>query len=336
MILFIHKIRTDGKNKVHISGFIDETAGTLSAKDGKNKAIVRYKLVDAGKDHKEDLKNIVIDGKWSLTPEHDLKLHISGSKEPLLENKTIIFSGVISDTGGNELKFRLRQYDNVFGNRTTGLSLRGRWKEDNNNRITFQVSRSNAKYDPLTFQGVWDINKNNELIYNYKRTVLKTRTKELQGLVFKGFWVLGKNKAIYRLEHSTDSLFSFKAAIISKQLTENENKIKLEIGVTYNSKGGRYTQKRSISIYGKWKLDKDLKCYFIVTYTGRRSRKMQFNIEKLFGDKDKMKISLSTVIGEKLGMELTFKKIFNNDSEMFAVISHMKDVKLLGGIKVKF
>ncbi len=278
----------------------------------------------------------VLDGKWSLTEDHGLNFKVT-SAESYLEGKNLIFHGEIEETTGNSIKLRIRQSQPLSGVKSGAIELKGKWQADANNRICFLVSKGEGRYDTLRFQGSWKVNKNNELIYNYKKTYLKTKVKELQTITFKGYWKFFEHKLIYRLDKSSDSSFKFKAEIASPKITAGSKWIKYSVGVKYASKRTTKTTTQLITVYGKWKLTYDLKVVFEVSYLHGKRKETIFGIEKLIAHKTSIALTLRDKSGKPLGIELTFKKAFENDAELFVALSHVgEEVKIEGGVSVKF
>ena len=285
---------------------------------------------------KKRLRKVVLDGNWSLTEDHDLKLNVLGSNSSIY-GKTLIFQGSVERTGGARLAFRFRRCDAISGLRTGTIELKGRWLADGNNRITFNAAKSSGRYDVLRFQGAWQVNKRNELTYKYSRTVMKTKTARDAALAFNGYWELGKNNIIYRLERSNDSFFRFKALLQSRSLRASDGKIKYQVGIKY-SRGRVYKRiERSVALYGTWKLGKDLGVSFEIASPGRKHQKTQFTVEKLITKHGTIIVSLKTRRGEKLGLDVDFSTALGDDAKLFLSLGHSaSESRMVGGIKVKF
>ncbi|MFC1548637.1 hypothetical protein ACFL5E_01605 [Candidatus Omnitrophota bacterium] len=285
---------------------------------------------------KKRLKKIAVDGTWSLTPELDLKFRVSGSKTPL-RGKTIILRGDVGRTKGSSLTFNVRAYEGISGVRTTSLTLSGKWLADGNNRITFKVTKGRGRYDTLRFQGAWQVNRRNELIYRYEKTALKTKTKRAKILIFRGRWELGKRYLVYNFEGSGDSCFTFKAALQSRSLMASDGVVKYQIGIKYYI--GKRLRKRTqvVTIFGVWKLGKDLKIAFEAACSGGRHSTMRFSVEKLIGEGNSITVALKKEDGESLGFEVTFRKVFRDDAELFLAISRFaEESRIIGGVRIRF
>ena len=218
----------------------------------------------------------------------------------------MILRGDITHVDGSSLTFRVRGSQLLSGVCTGSIQLKGKWQADKYNRITFQAARSRGRYDTLTFQGAWKVNRHNELIYRYSRTHLKTKTKKTRTLTFKGVWDLGKNRIVYRLDGAKDSFFSLKAGVRSQSLFAREGKIKYNVGVRYSKRKVYKKVRQTVTIYGTWKLMKDLKIGFEVTYSGRKRQEIQFFAEKFIVKDGSIAVSLKKKDGERMGIWVTF------------------------------
>ncbi|MFQ5952279.1 MAG: hypothetical protein ACE5JK_02620 [Candidatus Omnitrophota bacterium] len=281
-------------------------------------------------------EKVVLDGRWSLTEEHDLKLHLRASKSGL-SGKTVILRGDIEKVTGSSLAFRVRVSENISGLRTGSIQLKGRWQADSYNRITFHAAKSRGRYDTLTFQGAWQVNGNNELIYRYVKTYLKTKIRTVKTLTFKGYWQLGERRIVYRLDRADNSFFSVKAALQTRSLIAREGKIRYQVGIRYQRRKVYRKARETITIFGVWKLDKDLKIAFEVKYSGRKKQEMRFIVEKLVAKGSTISVSLKAESGEPLGIQVKFTKTFKNDAELFLSLSRYPDEsRIMGGVTIKF
>jgi hypothetical protein len=308
-----------------------KSSKTLSA-DTKNRLVI----TEASKDENGELSKFTAEGKWSLSDENRLKLKVQGSKGPY-DGKTLIFDGEIEKVTGHSLVFRARASENFSGMRTSTIELKGIWQADTANRLTFRVSKYRGEYDILRLQGAWKVDKNNEIIYTYEKTLLKRGEKTAKTLVFNGYWVLGKSRLVYRLDHSKDSFFSFKAAMQSNSLRAADGVIRYQVGVKYYRGRVYRSIRRSISIFGVWKVEKDLCVRFEVQYSGGKRRSIEFGVEKMLGERASITVSLKNEFQEKPGIEVRFSKKLKNDAELFLELSRMKEEsRIVGGIKVAF
>lgn len=335
MIPFTGRIQTDSRNRLIIPTYIDKTVETSGRGTGKRAgASYEATIIDAA--GKKRVRRLLVDGTWSLTPEHDLKFHILGS-DYFPGGKTLIFRGDIKHVKGNAIVYRIREYENVLGIRSGTITLRGIWKADKYNRIKFDVIKGKGRYDTLTFQGAWNVNQSNEVIYKYRKTYLKTRKREEKILVFKGHWKLEKGRIIYQVEHSRDSYFSFKAGFRSRSLSAGDRKLRCSVGIAYLEGKTFRKVRKIIAIYGNWRLERDLKVSFVVTYSGGRREKIEFGVEKLIKNGNTIIIFLTDRKGEPLDIRIEFIKTFKNDVEFFLTLSRAgKETKVIGGVKVKF
>jgi len=309
MKLFTTRIKTDSGNRLVIYNYSDEVKGE---------------------------RKLVTDGVWSLTPEHNLKFHILGSDNPLA-GKTLIFRGDIERVKAGFLAFRIREHENVLGVRSGTISLKGKWEADKYNRITFDVIKGEGRYDTLTFQGAWNVNRSNEVVYKYRKTQLKTKEREEKILIFRGHWELERARIKYKVEHSSDSSFDFRAVLQSKKLSGRSRELKYTVGITY-SRGRAFRKvQRIVTIYGNWRLDKDLKVSYEVTYSRGDLRKIEFGVYKLVGDSSELSLFLADKKGKDLGVRVEFNKAFSDDAELFCALSRMgKEFKVTGGVNIGF
>ncbi len=285
---------------------------------------------------KTQLRKVVLNGAWRLTPENDLEYRLVGSTSRHL-GKSILFRGILKDPSGSLLSFSAKRIEGFSGKVSSRIDLKGRWQSDRNNRITFIVSRAQGASNTLRFEGAWEANKNNLLVYRYSKTHLKTKVKQTQILIFKGFWAVGKNRLVYRLEGRSDSSFSFKAAFQTRSIRAKAGAIKYQVGIIYSRGGVKRTRKQTVTIFGTWKLSKDLSLEFTVKSYGSKSYRISLGIQALIWEKGKLKLSLTSDRNKDLGVDLVFTKKFTSDAELFLALAQSKqESKIIGGMRVKF
>ena len=279
----------------------------------------------------------VIDGKWSLTENHDLRLTLSGADSAFI-GRTVIFRGDILRPSSTGLSFRIRSCDALSGAKSRTIQLKGVWAADSKNRITFRVSKLEGRYDVLTFNGTWKIGRNNELLYKIVKTQLKTKIKKEKTITFRGYWDLSRTRIVYRVEGSADSSFSFKAAIRSKSLMAKEGVIRYQLGTVYSSLPRRgETFLRTVTIYGTWKLGRDLSVRFQLKSLGSKKREILFEVAKMFVKKRKITVALKNRQGQKLGLDVTFTRVVSKDTEFFISLSrNPSENRILGGVRLRF
>jgi len=316
--------------------------------DGRNRLVVTRTF--RGRRHEADVEGrgkafrvgrVAVDGRWSLTPEHDLKFSAAGRDRAGL-GKTVILRGEIIKAGGAGLLFRVRRSESAAGISARTVELKGTWRADAANRITFRASRSGGRYDMLRFEGVWDINKRNELVYRYAGTALRRGKKEERTIVFRGRWDLTRSRIVYSLERSSGSVFEFKAALQSPSLRASDGEIKYQVGIRYRKDRVYRRVRKVVVLYGAWKLGRGLSVRFEMPCSGGRAAALVFEAGKLEGDHGKVIVSLRRVGGKRMDLEVEFRKAFASDAELFLMIGSSaaggsrKDLSILGGLRVRF
>ncbi len=215
----------------------------------------------------------VVDGDFKVSEDNELSYHVkksSGIDTP----QEIKFSGKWSLGDGNRVIFTLDKWNNqVEGNKlvlrgqvlgadsselvysiTTGnriylMKFSGKWQADKYNRLCFEAERGSGKSDILTLRGIWEINKNNEIIYVYKRRTLKTKEASQGTVTFKGCWdITDKDRLVYLLNSDLGSQFDFKVSF-EKAL---KNGLRFSLGIGAQPKNKRFT------LFGNWKFSRGL------------------------------------------------------------------------------
>lgn len=283
-------------------------------KTGRNNSLV-YIINEPDKCQRQyGIPNRVeFEGKWQLSPEHNLVLNLKDDEG--FNKERLVIKGELFSSEGDSLTFKIKSKVSLSVTRISFLKLRGRWKADRFNRITFDISKKENP-DILTFKGAWEMNKKQEVVYKYRK--LKTRAEKI--LVFKGYWdVLVRNKLRYVLRGKNKSRFDFKVYWGTKNIYPQEGKIKYRIGIG----AGRLREENIKALYGDWKFGRKTGLSFEMKY-GKRTRKVKFSTEVKMKDKRKVIVSLLGRRGSPLGINLIFKKEYLPEKD-FNWFLKMKD-----------
>ncbi|MBN2453886.1 MAG: hypothetical protein JXB40_06500 [Candidatus Omnitrophica bacterium] len=256
---------------------------------------------------------VKLSGQWSLTDNHELSLKLDKSCRETFGDR-ITLQGDILDVKQNSLLFAVTTAAKENTRSTYVLNIGGRWKADENNRLSFHVKREGGRYDILTFKGAWEVNKHHQIIYEYEKARLIRKKRQSHTLTFKGYWDIKERARIsYVLSADTDSVFDFStgAGIFKEKYIQYE----VGIGLTDRAKKA----KRTIRLSGKWNLKKGAGLIFEVEYENKRVKAIVFGAEAKLTDKDTVSFRLKNDIENKdigVSMELSHK-IFRGDGEAF-------------------
>ena len=278
--------------------------------DKNNELTYQVKAPVTGEDVPHQFK---LKGKWALTEDHDLRLTLDKLGRDTLADK-ITLKGQILDVKRNSLLFAVSTKTQKNKTLTYVLQLGGTWKADSNNRLTFHVQKEKGIHDVLTFKGAWEINKDYQIVYRYEKARLLRKKKELHTLTFKGRWdVTGRSRISYVFSKRSDSAFTFKtsAGIF------RGNRIKYEIGIALS--GRVRPVKRTLALFGRWRLVKNLGLVFEVKYRDKKPYSMVFGADAKLTGRDTVRFRLKRYIDNRdTGMELELsRKLLKGDGEAF-------------------
>jgi hypothetical protein len=256
---------------------------------------------------------IRLKGEWALTEGHDLRLTLDKQGRETLGDK-ITLKGEILDVKENSLLFAISTKTKANARLTYVLELGGAWKADKYNRLTFHVKKEKGRHDILTFKGAWEINKDHQIIYEYEKARLLRKKKKLHTLTFKGHWnVTDRSRISYEFSKRSDSAFDLKTS--AGIFKGNEIKCELGIGISGRAK----PVKRTVTLFGRWKVVKNLGLVFEVKYADRKPYSMVFGADACLTDKDTVSFKLRNDIENRdIGAEIELtRKILKGDGEAF-------------------
>ena len=219
-------------------------------------------------------------GKWSLTPNHDLKLSLREEKnQPFLESVTL--KGRIVSVDANELAFAAHGVTEESHTETRLIRLEGSWRADDWNRLSFQLKKGDPEA-PLVFQGVWEVDEHYQLLYRYQKKDPVTGEKKEELLSFRGVWEIRKKDYLtYALDINGKSRFDFQAAVQSPSLLGKTGEIRYQVGIRLS---GRRTLLRDVVLFGKWKVSKEFSLSFEMEYEEGRRHAISFDTHYRVGE----------------------------------------------------
>ncbi len=276
---------------------------------------------------------INLDGTWHLTANHELALTLHESDRQ--ERQTLYVKGAVVSAEANALVFALRRNVDEDLRTAQRLTLSGRWRADEANRLNFFVEKGDGVEDRLTFQGGWELGERHALSYRYRQLVAGRRGQDEHALIFEGAWDITKaDRLVYRLIGSSDSAFEFRASLRSPSLLAREGRIAYQVGIGLSR--GKVRQER-VTLFGAWKLNRDLSVSFEIPYGDGRVQAIRFEGDARLSPRDRIAVALRNSQREGLGLTVTFTRNLVPDANLF--IELRKDTEersVIGGVQVKF
>ncbi len=278
----------------------------------------------------EDIKapyQVKLRGKWSLTKNHDLRLTLDKWRRQTFGDQ-LTLQGDIIDVKKNSLLFALTTRTKDGAQSIYALKLQGSWQADKNNRLTFRVKKGKGEYDILAFDGAWEIGKNYQVVYKYEKTQLITKQKKIHTLIFKGHWdIKDKARISYVIDRNTNSVFNFKTSLgIFK-----DDYIKYELGIGLSREPKSI--KRTITLFGTWKIKKNVGLIFEVEYENKKIHTIVFGAKAKLTAKDTILFKLRNNLNRKIGAELKLShKILKGDGQAFLrLLKSRREFAVLAG-----
>lgn len=275
---------------------------------------------------------IRLKGAWSFNKNHDLQLTLNKWGRQTFGDK-ITLHGRITEVKKKSLSFTMTTLTKEGIRSTYLFKLHGSWQADKRNRLTFKVRKERGRYDSLIFDGVWDIHKAHHIVYRYKKAQLIRKLKKIHTLVLKGHWVIKDRARItYRVEGSTDSAFNFKAG--AGLFTDKYIKYAVGIRVSRRSR----PVKRTITLFGSWKLDRKRGLLFEIKYKNKEIHAIVFGAHARLTAKDTVLFKLQNDVHKdmKTSLELSHK-ILRGDGQVFLrLLKKERDVAIYAGLAARW
>ncbi|RKY32983.1 MAG: hypothetical protein DRP74_01445 [Candidatus Omnitrophota bacterium] len=255
---------------------------------------------------------VKLKGKWSLNKNHDLCLTLDKWKRQTFGDQ-LRLQGQIVDVRKNSLLFALRTRKRDRSTSIYALELSGVWKADKHNRLNFRVNKGKDEYDTLNFDGIWQIGKNYQIIYRYKKKDLLRKVKKTHTLAFKGHWdIWDKYRLSYVIDKASGSVFDFKTGLGIFR----DKYIKYEVGVGLSRRA--LLVKRSITFFGKWKIKKSVGLIFEIEEARRKIQQIVFGADARLTKRDTVVFKLKNNLNQGVGSSLELSRdIFNKEGQVF-------------------
>ena len=287
----------------------------------KNNQITYHVKKTQGSGIPQQLK---LKGKWALDKDHNLVLTLNKWGSQIAGNKLTIESEFI-DAKDNMLSFALTTKDSKNNTHIYVVKLGGRWQADEYNRFTFNVKKETGTTDKITLRGVWEVNKQNEIIYTYEKSTRGKKEKTIKTITLKGYWdIAGKHRIIYVLNKEIESEFDFKVSV-GKPAARG---LEYEIGV------GAAPSKKTIMLFGSWKVSKNSGVSFEMPCSEGKIRSVILGGWAKLDENHKLEIRLQNKTGEDLGIDVKLSRnIFEGQGEAFIrALRSQKEVTIVAGI----
>ena len=258
---------------------------------------------------------IVLEGKWDIDINHNLIFTLRKTQTQSGYER-LNFKSQLIQARTNSLIFTFGTQGKAGTHAPRLLQLQGKWQADKYNRLQFLIKRLKSSSDTLTLQAGWQVKKNN-LIYTYKKTSLKTKTKQLHTLRFKGSWQINKrNQLTYILDTKSNSSFTFKTYLETPSLIGKKGAIKYRVGI--GLKGSKLFKTEIITLYGVWRLHRKTGLSLNIDHGNGKTKAIRFGAFARVNKKSKITFNLKTKKGKNLGLSLEFSRTFlKNNAEWF-------------------
>ena len=255
-----------------------------------------------------DLPNkISFKGHWQLTRDYNFELIIDETSQQSKGNSLVVKGDIIA-AEKDAIVFEINSLDRRGLSHIQILKFIGLWQTDEFNRIRF-VFKKKTLPEVITFDGIWQINRNQQVTYSYVKTDLITKTKTNYTLTFEGFWQINtKDRLTYILSQSLDSSFDFCAQVGSANVYPQEGVIKYRLKI--GSKGRKSSKIKIIYLHGTWKFSRKLGLVFQIDYGDGGVHNLEFSTEVSLNQKDKVIFSLRDQTGALIGLHITFTRRF--------------------------
>ena len=323
---------------------VDPHNRLVSEKTGKETEVPRFRTVLDGefkidennqvtyhvkKSQGSDIpQQVKLRGKWTLDNEHSLVLTLDKWGNQIAGNKLTVESELI-DAKGDEIAFSVTSKDSENNTHIYIVKLGGKWQADEHNRLMFNVEKEAGATDKITLRGAWEVNKQNELIYTYEKSAPGRKEKITKTITLKGYWdIAGKHRILYVFNKEIGSEFDFKVSV-GKPAARG---LEYELGV------GVVPNKKIITLFGEWKVNKNLGLLFEMPYAEGKIQSIVFGGWGKLNKDYRLDLRLQNKAGEDLGIDVKLsRRILEGQGEAFIrALRSQREVSIVAGVGFKW
>ncbi|MBL7084551.1 MAG: hypothetical protein ISS43_00390 [Candidatus Omnitrophica bacterium] len=258
-------------------------------------------------------------GKWSLSKNYDLVLTLDKWRRQVPGDE-LTLQGQIVAANANSISFALTSRSEKNIESRNILKLQGVWQADKHNRLTFRVRKAQGIYDTLIFDGIWEVDKKHRIVYRYEKVQLIRKRRLKKSIIFEGHWdIARRNRLSYEISREGKSAFGFRTDI--GVLAKNYIKYKVGIGV----RNRKEPIERIITLYGQWKIKKNVGLLFEIEYEKGKAKAIIFGADAKLTKRNELKFKLKNEYGKDLGLELKLsQKLLPGDGQAFLKLLRSK------------
>ena len=266
-------------------------------------------------------------GTWQLDKSHNLIFIIDESQNNVF-GQSIKFDTKIEKATKSYLQFSLLRRITPTLRKITRIKLKGFWKLGSNHRLVFSAKRDPG-YDELIFSNHWQVTKNNQIRYIYKRRFLKR--KIVNSFTLKGVWKFKRNTLMYCIEDSPRSRLKLSISMGRKIAAFKKDRLEFTLGGSLE-KDKRREEKR-VSLWGRWRIGNS-RLEFV--FRGGRGRVWIFEVNKKLSKDKEITLKLIDKKGRPRGYRITVAKKIFRDGRLFLRGEYGREKRIQAGLYITF
>lgn len=270
----------------------------------------------------------VYDGEWMLTSRKSLTFAFR--KETTPDIPIALKTSLVSADAQN-ISFEISGTHNRGNPRTELLKLSGRWQVRKDNDLIFFVRRKESE-DELAFGSGWEVDRDNQVVFNLE----KRNQRIIRSFTIKGTWkLLENNKLAYALQGGRNQL-EFKVSFGSENLYPKKGELKFRLGGGVKTRAQR---PKVISLFGAWKIGRDLGLEFELQGAGKGGNRIEFASTLDLTRRDTIGFGLCSERNSHPVPTIFFSHIFLKklDAETYLKLKSLKEEKSVeAGVRIPF
>jgi len=202
---------------------------------------------------------------------------------------------------------------------TRMMRVAGKWRVGAGNVLEFVLDKNEARKGVVSFGADWRVNKANEI-----EVSLGPDRASL-----KGVWdVADRNSLVYQIRRGSGEELHFRGAFQTRSIQAKKGEIRYQLG----AESARKKTVRTVTLFGKWILSRDLGLSFEIEYANGKRRAILFGGDCRMDVDNTIRVDLVARKNKPLAVELILTKEVTDGSVFMRLSRSLDDARAEAGL----
>ncbi len=206
---------------------------------------------------------------------------------------------------------------------TRMMRVSGKWRVGTANALEFALDKGDAKKEALSFGADWRVNKDNEI----EVSIGPDRAS------LKGVWdIADRNSLVYQIRRGSGEELHFRGSFQTRSILAKKGEIRYQLG----AETAKTKRTRTVALFGKWILSRDLGLSFEIEYANGKRRAILLGGDCRMDVDNTIRVDLVARKDKDLGVELTLTKELTDGSVFMRLSRSLDDARAEAGLSLSW